>query len=434
MKQKANMTHMDGQTTQPKRAVKAHGAESGQAIVLIALVMVVLLGMLGLAIDGGGMYFLWRDAQNADDAAVLAAAYARCTNGDFVHAALQAAAQNGFDNNGTTNKVAIYSPPIVGSALGKPNYVQVDITAQKKPYFIQLVYKGPLQVTTRAVGFCNPPLDPSTVPAVFAGSLTCQNAIHWTNSTSRIEGGLFSNNDILMSGGGNGNTIIGDSGAVSTVDYRPQNSDWYTSDGTPTTPTNNAAPKTDPLSLQLADYAPGGTSATRAKLYKAIFSSADDPDYKNGTWKPDGGKQLEGLYYVNGDVSIGTGVIVDGDRNGDGKHQGLTIVATGQISINTGPGMQLNYYSGGGGDGLITFSGAGVGKPCGYNAVGISGSAAGVRGVVYAPYGGVNFNLSNLVMYGAIIGNTITMGGSDFTLIYDPTLLPARPPSIQVAE
>lgn len=432
-----------------KRTIPAHrsmasilrSAQSGQAIVLIALVMIVLIGMLGLAIDGGGLYFLWRDAQNADDAAVLAASYARCTNGDFTHAALEAAAQNGFDNNGQSNTVKVYSPPITGSAVGKANYVQVDITAVKPSYFIHLVYKGPLQVTTRAVGYCNPPLDPSTVPAVFAGSLTCQNAIHWTNSGNYVEGGLFSNNDILMQGGGQGNVIVGDSGAVNIVDYHSQNTTWYESDGTTTTtPTNHSDQRTDPLSLQVADYMPANIHPT-PPLYTAIFSSSDDNAFhdpspgsgKLGVWNPPNGTQLEGFYYVNGDVTIGTGVIVDGDRNGDGKHEGLTIVAQGSIDIQVGSGKQLNYYKNAG-IGLIAFSGAGTGEPCGYNAVKVSGSAASVWGVVYAPYGGVDFNLSNLTIHGTIIGNTVTMGGSQFTLIYDPTLLPARPPSIQVAE
>src|SRR5262249_38046754 len=142
------------------------------------------------------------------------------------------------------------------------------------------------------------------------------------------------------------------------------------------------------------------------------------------------GRVLEGLYYVDGDVSIGTNVIVDGDRNGDTKKDGLTIVATGQISINAGPGKVMKYYI----DGLMTFSNYGQGRPCGSNAVDVSGSGATWTGVVYAPYGGVNFNMSQLYLVGSIIGNTVTMGGSDFTLIYDPTLLPPRPPSIQVAE
>src|SRR5437764_7775062 len=45
--------------------------QSGQAIVLIALTLLVLFGMLGLAIDGGRAYSDRRELQNAVDAAVL---------------------------------------------------------------------------------------------------------------------------------------------------------------------------------------------------------------------------------------------------------------------------------------------------------------------------------------------------------------------------
>jgi Flp pilus assembly protein TadG len=49
-------------------------AQSGQAIVLVAVVMVSLMGFLGLAIDGGRAYLDRRELQAAADAAALAAA------------------------------------------------------------------------------------------------------------------------------------------------------------------------------------------------------------------------------------------------------------------------------------------------------------------------------------------------------------------------
>jgi uncharacterized membrane protein len=49
------------------------GAQSGQAIVLVALLILVLFGMLGLAIDSGRAYVDRRDQQSAVDAAALAA-------------------------------------------------------------------------------------------------------------------------------------------------------------------------------------------------------------------------------------------------------------------------------------------------------------------------------------------------------------------------
>src|SRR5687767_3748477 len=55
--------------------------QSGQAIVLIALMLVLLIGMAALAIDGGGVLFLQRDAQNAADAAALAASRTYCLSG-----------------------------------------------------------------------------------------------------------------------------------------------------------------------------------------------------------------------------------------------------------------------------------------------------------------------------------------------------------------
>src|ERR1700747_348764 len=49
------------------------GSQSGQAIVLIGLLILVLFGMLGLAIDSGRAYVDRRDPPAADDAAARAA-------------------------------------------------------------------------------------------------------------------------------------------------------------------------------------------------------------------------------------------------------------------------------------------------------------------------------------------------------------------------
>ena len=48
--------------------------ERGQAIVIIAVVFIVLLGFAGLAIDAGMVYSDRRNAQNAADASSLAGA------------------------------------------------------------------------------------------------------------------------------------------------------------------------------------------------------------------------------------------------------------------------------------------------------------------------------------------------------------------------
>src|SRR5881227_1139792 len=49
------------------------GSQNGQAIVLVALLILVLFGMLGLSVDSGRAYVDRRDQQTAVDAAALAA-------------------------------------------------------------------------------------------------------------------------------------------------------------------------------------------------------------------------------------------------------------------------------------------------------------------------------------------------------------------------
>src|SRR5437762_12635018 len=59
-------------STRTKPARKRN-LQQGQAIVLIALLILVLFGMLGLAVDSGRGYVDRRDQQTAVDAAALAA-------------------------------------------------------------------------------------------------------------------------------------------------------------------------------------------------------------------------------------------------------------------------------------------------------------------------------------------------------------------------
>src|SRR5205823_6924080 len=71
--------------------------QSGQAIVLIALMLTVLIGMVAIAIDGSRAYALRRDLQAATDAAVLAAADKMQQTGSYVSAEQAATAIFGTD-------------------------------------------------------------------------------------------------------------------------------------------------------------------------------------------------------------------------------------------------------------------------------------------------------------------------------------------------
>lgn len=400
--------------------------ESGQAIVFVALLIIAMAAFVGLAIDGGGLLFLQRDLQNATDAAVVAATYARCTNGNPVTAAYAAAAQNGFDNNGTTNWVNVYFPPLDGPGMGDNRYVQVNIRAIKPPFFIQLVYGGPLEVTSRAVAYCTPSFNPGSVPALFGISQTCNQTVDFSGSTTYIDGGIFSNHDIHAQGG-NASDPADVYGLAETVldSIRGPSADIVNfHDGVAT----NVAVREDPLAatFPIEYFAPGGRFALEADPYLAIMTAADDPDARlqggKLQWSPDG-RELRGVYYVNGDVNIS-------GRDVTFHPDGITIVATGKISISD----SINVRHHEDGKGFLFYSNYDA-TNCGGNAVRISNATLFWQGALYAPRGGVQVSGSVInINPGTIVAETINLSGSDLTIIYDPEIFPPYPPSVQVVE
>src|SRR6266849_10387018 len=95
--------------------------QKGQAIVLVALMLVVVVGMAALAIDGSRAYALRRDLQAALDAAVLAAGDNYQRTGSFPSA--EAAASKIFGTN-----LRLYSNPSCAPGYISPGVAPVTIT------------------------------------------------------------------------------------------------------------------------------------------------------------------------------------------------------------------------------------------------------------------------------------------------------------------
>jgi Putative Flp pilus-assembly TadE/G-like len=203
-----------------KNAKMGSSLQSGQVIILVAISMIALLGMAGLAIDGGRLLFLRRDAQNANDAAVLSSVFALCTGGteaQVIAAGEATASANGFTDN-VEQTIVVVDPDPAGlpSDACAECSVAVTITRDIQPYFIQLVYSGQLEVTTYAVGTCTPdsvPVDDDTdnngipdadepqLAAFWGGAPTgaCnQPAVDLAGSDIIIKGNIHSNSDIDM--------------------------------------------------------------------------------------------------------------------------------------------------------------------------------------------------------------------------------------------
>ena len=125
--------------------------EKGQALVIIVVSLIGLLGITALAVDGGNSYAQKRAVQNAADTAALGGALARIRGEDWVQVTYKIAASNGYKNNGTTNVVQVYSPPISGIYAGDLNYIQVKITSQTPTYFAGILGINQIPVSGEAV-------------------------------------------------------------------------------------------------------------------------------------------------------------------------------------------------------------------------------------------------------------------------------------------
>jgi hypothetical protein len=420
-----------GAHSAPNEARRKQELERGQAIVLIAFVMVGLIAMLGLSVDGGGILFLYRDARNATDAATLSAAYALCTNGD-VNNGYTTAADNGFDNNAIDNFVTIEWPPKSGIRANDYDYVNVKIRAFKPSYFIQVVYPEPLWISTEATGFCRKPFDSSTVGAIFGIASVCNNyAVDLTGADTIITGDVFSNQDTRINGANENDEtsrliVNGDLGTVGSLAI-----DKVAVAGAST---DDEDPREDPFSwIDFDDYLPGSV------IWEALETKGygDYLYYKDASYvfdKKDG--PFSGLYVVDGEVEM-NGIEVDNTL-------GLTVIATKGIKILNAP-KYIKYF-----EPLLTLNDldipsvgfifysehgdGGCNNSKDSVAIDISLSTVEMTGVLYTPNGLLSASFADTTYRGALVGWAVALSGAKKEIIYTPELFPPQPPRVSIAQ
>ena len=106
---------------QRRQAIVLTSRQRGQAIVLIAIMLAVIVGMAALAIDGSRAYALRRDLQAAVDAAALAAGDKLQQTGSYVSA--EQAASSIFGTN-----LRLYAAPSCSPAYSNPGAAPLTIT------------------------------------------------------------------------------------------------------------------------------------------------------------------------------------------------------------------------------------------------------------------------------------------------------------------
>ncbi len=184
--------------------MKNNHIERGQALIVIALALVGIIAMVALVVDGGRGFLDRRNAQNAADSAALASAYARIKGDqDMVSAALSAAAENGYNNDGTTNIVELYSPPKDGPHSKDVEYIQIIITSNLDTYFARVIGRQQITNTVEATARTKQAeikelLNGRAVVSLAPASNCINNLSFWVHGEATLDitgGGIFVNSN-----------------------------------------------------------------------------------------------------------------------------------------------------------------------------------------------------------------------------------------------
>jgi Flp pilus assembly protein TadG len=429
----------------------------GQSLVLFALLLPVLAGITGLALDAGHLYFQRRHLQTVADAAALTGAQVANFNVDNPAILADGAAQaraNARTNGLADSEIAVHLPPsaAAGAYAGKADYIEVVVTRNVPHAFMGLFGQWSTTLQARAVARCVKPGYGD--PAVLALS-TAPDAINFNGCSSgacEVVGDVISNGGIDPNGTASHFQIDGAAYAMS----QPAATNVTTTNGSYGTDSNVALlPVPDPF-----------VQGERAQPPKVIWPYSDfTTPLPTGhayicrdTWPPGtSGKCADGIHNIDDDtgnvtVQPSEYAVFKPGAYGDVVINGRARFESGVYSFNTlrmgANGVATDQWSGQP-DGGVLFHIRGVdgSKP----AVDASGSAefsfrsiqpntwlntvfyvpngsidlggTGIRevtGSIYAPNGEVTLhgNGSTTVVNGQVVANTVQFSGSGPTVNY----------------
>ncbi len=411
--------------------------EKGQALIIIVFAIVALVGLTALSIDGGNAYSDRRNAQNAADTSVLAAALAKIKSQNYSDAALARAASNGYVDTDPTGgssssraNVEVYRCDNASASCNLPSgadktqYIQVIITSNVRTYFAPVI--GVRQITNKvqAVAWAKPGYTgPYYGGAAIVGlKQTGCDAVEFSGHAQLQiwNAGIFSNSSdscgLDIQGSTNVQTYDSGINMVATS---------YTLNGNPTVNTygyginpNQAQQPYPPPNL------PNPTcTGTAYKAGNLMYAGS-----YTGTFPPSGVTALQsGVYCINGSFKLNAGQNLSGNNV-------VIVMQSGDINWNGSAELHLSAPTTGDFAGLLIYA-----PLSNTSTMQINGSSnSELTGTVLMPAAPivVNGNNSQLQKVNSqLIGYSVELSGSSDTQIeMNPTsqFQFNQPPTVQL--
>ncbi len=160
----------------PRQRNDSRSRRRGIMLILFALLLAPMLALIGLAIDGGHIYFEKRRMQAAADGGAVGAAreILRGNDGLVVSGGREDTKLNGFDNALSDINVIVNRPPSTGPNSGDNNAVEVIIERPVATTFMKILQQQDTLVRARAVAGIQPELK---APCILALNPSTEGAI-----------------------------------------------------------------------------------------------------------------------------------------------------------------------------------------------------------------------------------------------------------------
>ncbi len=357
--------------------------ECGQAMVMVALFLVLIMGVGAFSIDIGRATVQKSKLQNIADASALAGAQDLPSASASTCSAITYADQNGL--LATQNSVTKDGDTIVVTTpyAGDATKIEVVVTRKIDYTFAQIIGFKDKNVSARAVATkSGGGLGPAFGYAIFSGnkvpdtnsfSVVSSNKLVVTGLTNVVNGNIHGNYNIDT----NTAQIKGVAEAVGTVT------------GTKITTKSPGAPYVEVPDFSSVLPTIKAAAVAANQYYSGNFSSANASSLN-----------VTQPVYVEGTANL-TGISFSGDG---------CIYAGGKISI-TGSGTSYGSNSS-----ICIYSGY-KSKYKADAAIDFSGSGKNFNGILYAPNGSILVTGSDYTFNGSVVGRVVDISGSNKTFV-----------------
>jgi Flp pilus assembly protein TadG len=426
-----------------------HSSENGQAIVLLAISIVVLLGFTALAIDGGMIFADRRSTQNAADAAALAGALQK-SNGHS-DADVRLAAENSLRSNGFDPAEMTLTISNVSDFGGYYHLITVELTSITETSFAHLFNAGQIQnhvLAEARVRVSSPALPGTAIIAMGdcytdGGTLISVMGGGHSGGVLTYNGGMFVNSPEPAGNGhcainppestGNWGIRAFDGHVIYSVGSHNYAGETDISPVPIQTSINGGVPIDDPLGGILGPICTSNGSRSGNVFQPGRYGGPGQPNLGAGELSP-------GIYCISGDLTYtgndsltGDGVLlyfIDGHMSFRGNGA-MNITAP---NVDNCLGVEGNRTDSCNYKGMVIFSARGN-----TNTIDLRGNGdVRVTGLVYALDGdflgkGGGHTADEWVVNGQVIARTVAGDGNgSFVVNYNPSTTYWLPPQLSL--